>query len=174
MLLFNNAGALIAWAQTGYSTHRGIRVVGAPAVGFNNYTEVQGAAVLGAPGTYTRRWFAAPAAPGPNTYQAELNQANGDVNFSYRGLFIDRINEPQFQNLTFDQASYSGEIHDLQTPMVGTAAAPCNFTACQTRVAGGAGYAAVGLVAADRYTTGAEWQSRVVGPAAVNVWDTNP
>lgn len=160
----NESGA-VRWAQTGYGRERN---AGSAAIAEDRYAEMQG-------NVYQIIKVPAPAEGTVHEYKIQLNPANGRWSFYFDGTRWRSIADPFWVGKRGTTVQWTGEIHNLEDDMSGTAADKCSFTDCQYRVRGPLVYHDAGFTAGDVHTDdNARWGAQRVSGTAINIWDKNP
>lgn len=160
----NETGGL-RWAQTGYGRERN---AGSAAIAEDRYAEIQG-------NVYQMIKVPAPAEGTVHEYKIQLNPATGRWSFYFDGTRWRSIADPYWRGKRGTSVQWTGEIHNIEDDMSGTAADKCSFTECQYRVRGSLAFQDAGLVAGDvQSDDNARWGAERVSGTAINIWDKNP
>jgi hypothetical protein len=161
----SNTSGDLKWAQSGYGRERNY---GSAAIATDRYAEVQG-------DTYHIRKEPAPAEGSVHEYKIELDPATGKWSFYFDGARWHNVADPFWRGKRGDSVQWTGEIHNTDDDMSGTAGDKCAFTELQYRVRGPLVYRDAGVtIGAPTSESAAEWGAEHVSATALNIWDKNP
>lgn len=160
----NESGA-VKWAQSGYGRERN---AGSAAIAADQYAEINGDG-------YRIIKVPAPAEGSVHEYKIELDPATGKWSFYFDGTRWQTLADPFWNGKRGTSVQWTGEIHNKEDDMSGTAGNKCNFTECQYRVRGPLVYQDAGFSAGDPHSDdNSEWGAERVSNTAINIWDKNP
>jgi hypothetical protein len=120
-----------------------------------------------------------PANGSSHTYRCELDKSTGKWTYYDGTTYVTSLQGPQTSdndwiNNTGNSFRLTGEIHNFEDDMPGTASNPCDFSSCQYKTESG-GYTGIGIAAADvKSDNNTEWTAKWISATEFQIWDNSP